>query len=107
MAATEDLAMRSNGTILSTVLALAICSAWGCAEERAPINRVQPGALAKSFFVGKDLQSPDDDPQFYWRNYVVDGSASQSLLGVGSWGNVDKIRWEITDDSLIAHKAYG
>ena len=24
----------------------------GCAEERDPINRVQPNALPKSFFVG-------------------------------------------------------
>lgn len=108
--------MRSLGRIASTirasraVIALALCcsslAAGGCMEERPPINRVQPGALAKSFFVGNDLKGTGDDPEFYWRNYVVDGSASQSLLGVGSWGNVDRIRWEITEDLLIAHKAY-
>ncbi|MFO0617616.1 MAG: zinc-dependent metalloprotease [Polyangiaceae bacterium] len=107
--------MRSTGRIVSAirasraVIALALCSSiggGGCMEERAPINRVQPGAVAKSFFVGDKLADASDDPEFYWRNYVVDGSASQSLLGVGSWGNVDRIRWEITEDMLIAHKAY-
>jgi hypothetical protein len=75
-------------------------------QEREPINLVQPGALTKAFFVGDDLDAPTDDPEFYWRNYVVDGSASQSLIGVGSWGGVDRVRWEITEDMLIARKAY-
>lgn len=77
-----------------------------CMQERAPINLVQPGALSKAFFIGEDLRGPEDDPEFYWRSYVVDGSASQSLIGVGSWGGVDRIRWEITEDMLIARKAY-
>ncbi|MFO0549039.1 MAG: zinc-dependent metalloprotease [Polyangiaceae bacterium] len=77
-----------------------------CQQERPPINTVQPGALSKAFFVGDDLQSADDDPEFYWRNYVVDASASQSLVGVGSYSGVDRIRWEITEDMLIARKAY-
>ena len=34
-----------------SVLVLAL-SAGGCAAEREPINRVQPNALHKSFFVG-------------------------------------------------------
>lgn len=78
----------------------------GCAEERDPINRVQANALPKSFFVGEKIADPGDDPEFYWRNYVVDASASQSLIGVGSWGHVDRVRWEVTEDLLIARKAY-
>jgi hypothetical protein len=80
--------------------------ALGCAAERDPINRVQPNAVGKQFFVGAKLDDPSDDPEFYWRNYVVDASASQSLVGVGSWGHVDRIRWEITQDMLIGRKAY-
>ncbi|HTJ80586.1 MAG TPA: zinc-dependent metalloprotease, partial [Polyangiaceae bacterium] len=79
--------------------------ASGCMQERAPINTVQPGVLSKAFFVG-DLDDPTDDPEFYFRNYVVDGSASQSLVGIGTWSGVDRIRWEITEDMLIARKAY-
>ena len=48
----------------------------GCAEERDPINRVQANALPKSFFLGAQIGDPGDDPEFYWRNYVVDASAS-------------------------------
>ncbi len=78
----------------------------GCAKEMAPINRVQANALDKSFFVGPNLADPSDDPEFYWRGYVTDASASQSLVGVGSWSGVDRIRWEITEDMLIARKSY-
>jgi hypothetical protein len=78
----------------------------GCAEERDPINRVQANALDKTFFVGANLVDAADDPEFRHRSYVVDGSASQSLIGIGEWGHVDRVRWEITADLLIARKAY-
>lgn len=78
---------------------------FGCAQEREPIVRVQPNALDKSFFVG-DLANKTDDPQFYWRGYVVDNSATQEQIGVGSWSHVDRITWEISENMLIAHKAY-
>ncbi|HQP37199.1 MAG TPA: hypothetical protein PLI95_18570, partial [Polyangiaceae bacterium] len=78
---------------------------FGCAQEREPIVRVQPNALDKSFFIGA-LADASDDPEFYWRGYVTDGSSSQEQIGVGSWSHVDRIRWEVTEDRLIAHKAY-
>lgn len=78
---------------------------FGCAQEREPIVRVQPNALDKSFFIGA-LADSSDDPEFYWRGYVTDGSSSQEQIGVGSWSHVDRIRWEVTEDRLIAHKAY-
>lgn len=85
---------------------LAALAAAGCAEERPPINQVQANALNKHFFVGDDLASRGDDPEFYWRNYVVDAQAGQSLIGVGSWSGVDRVRWEVTEHALIARKAY-
>ncbi len=78
----------------------------GCAEQRPAIDRVNAGAISKHFFVGADLSDASDDPQFYWRNYVVSASAAQSLIGVGSWGGVDRIKWEVTEGLLIARKAY-
>src|SRR5262249_40977970 len=78
----------------------------GCAEERDPVNRVQPNVLDKHFFVGQSLQDPADDPEFYWRNYVVDASVNQALIGIGSYSGLDRIRWEITETMLIARKAY-
>lgn len=86
-------------------LSLLALGSVGCAEEREPINRVQADALAKSFFVG-NLKDQNDNPVFYWRNFVVDGTEAQSMVGIGSWGGVDKIRFEITEHMLFARKAY-
>ncbi len=91
------------GLPLTLVAGLAVV---GCAEEREPINRVQSSALHKAFFVGDDLHDPSDDPEFLFRNYVVDGSSSQSLVTVGTGSEVDRIRWEITEQLLIGRKAY-
>ncbi|MEQ9325387.1 MAG: hypothetical protein RIF41_39840, partial [Polyangiaceae bacterium] len=77
----------------------------GCAQERDPIIRVGSGVVDKKFFVG-NLADSSDDPSFYWRNYVVDGSQSQSLVGIGTWSGVDRVRWEITENMLFARKAY-
>lgn len=77
----------------------------GCAEERQPINKVQANALDKHFFVG-DPTDPSDDPQFYWRNFVVDASEAQELIGIGSWSGVDRVKWEISEKTLLARRAY-
>ena len=44
-----------------------------CAEQRPPINRVQPYALDKEFFIGEDFADSADDPQF-WTQAVWDGN---------------------------------
>jgi hypothetical protein len=83
---------------------------WGgCAEERDPINRVQADALAKSFFVGANLQSAEDDPEFYKRGTVVDVGygAGQSGLFTSTYAQpVSRIRWEISEKTLNARLAY-
>ncbi len=99
--------MRTSLSALGLVaLACGMSLAMGCAAERDPINRVQANALDKRFFVGDSLSDASDDPEFRHRSYVVDGSASQSLIGIGEWGHVDRVRWEVTSDLLIARKAY-
>ena len=77
----------------------------GCAEERPPISRVQPQALAKVFFVG-DIADAEDNPTFFSRAFVVDQSVGQNGLSVGLYSGTDRIKWEITENALIAHKAY-
>jgi hypothetical protein len=86
--------------------ALAILCSLSCASERKPINKVQANALSKAFFVG-DPGDPKDDPEFFWRNYVVDGSEGQELVGIGSWSGVDRVKWEVTENMLFARRAYG
>src|SRR6185436_4320347 len=104
--------MRSMWTraVLVGALGLAAGSTGGCASERAPINRVQADALAKSFFVGADLKSSDDDPEFYTRSTVVDVGygAMQDGLFNSSWAQADlsRIKWVIQENLLIARLTY-
>lgn len=79
--------------------------ASGCAEERPPINQVQPLALAKSFFVGKDYQDASDDPEFYFAASLVDVGygAAQDGLFTSTWAqSASRIKWVITEDTLFA-----
>ena len=83
----------------------------GCAKERDPVDRVQPYALDKSFFVGSDLSDASDDPEFYSRNHIIDVGygaigASNSLFTSNYAEPVGRIRWQITEDFLIARAAY-
>ena len=57
---------------LAGLVGAIVWASVGCAQERPPINQVQPNALSKHFFVGADLSSPTDDPEFYMRNTVID-----------------------------------
>ncbi len=95
-------------SIRSLVIALLGALAFGgCAEERAPINRVQPNALAKAFFVGS-LTDESDDPEFYFRSTIVDVDfgTTQALLYAPIAASVSRIHWEITEDLLLARLSY-
>jgi hypothetical protein len=94
-------------------LALWLCAAvllgLGCSEERNPIDRTQPGILAKRFFVGQKLLDPSDDPEFYMRTTVVDvqaGAGSESLFTNSDAQPTVRIRWELSEKQLIARLAY-
>ncbi|AKU96366.1 hypothetical protein AKJ09_03030 [Labilithrix luteola] len=96
--------LARTGLIL---LSAAACIGSGaCAEERAPIDKVQPNALPKSFFVGENLADGKDDPEFRTKSYVVGSSVSQSDYAIGEFSVVDRIRWEITEDMLLGRRAY-
>lgn len=90
-------------------IGLAAGSSAGCAEERAPINRVQPNALAKSFFVGADLAGSKDDPEFYFQTTLVDvgyGAAQDGLFTSTYAQPLSRIKWQVTEDLLIARVTY-
>jgi hypothetical protein len=83
--------------------------ALGCAEEREPINRVQPDALNKSFFVGKSLTDDKDNPEFYAQGTVVDvgyGAAQDGLFTSTYAQPVSRIKWQVTEDLLIGRLSY-
>ncbi|MDB4941542.1 MAG: hypothetical protein JWP97_1076 [Labilithrix sp.] len=79
----------------------------GCASERDPIDRVQPGVVDKSFFLGEDLQDFKDDPEFRTRSFAIDSPANtlgEDTIGLGS--GIDRIRWEVTENWLFARRSY-
>lgn len=95
--------------LLLVTLVLSTTLAMGCSEERAPINRVQANALAKAFFVGEDIHAADDDPIFYMRVTVVDAAAGAGNDGLFTSSDAQptmRVRWEITEDLLIARLTY-
>jgi hypothetical protein len=86
----------------------AVVVSMGCAQERAPINRVQADALSKHFFVGANLSDPSDDPEFYMGNRIIDEPYG---VGQGFWmyqsiGSLARIKWEIQETVLIARLTY-
>jgi hypothetical protein len=86
-----------------------VAAVTGCAEEREPINRVQAMALPKSFFVGENLASSDDDPEFYSQAFIIDvpyGAGGELLWTVGFGGFMSRVRFEIAQDYLIARITY-
>src|SRR5688500_7681066 len=90
-------------------LFIAVLTLLGCAEERAPISRVQPNALAKAFFVGSDLRGTGDDPEFYKRGTVIDvgyGAGQDGLFTATYAQPVSRIRWDITEGTLNARLAF-
>jgi hypothetical protein len=83
--------------------------AVGCAAERAPINRVQPNALSKHFFVGADLSNTADDPEFYMRNTVIDvpyGAAQDGLFTATYAQPMTRVKWQVTENALIARQTH-
>ena len=100
---------RARAGLFLAAMAVASAFSGGCAEERDPINRVQLGAMPKSFFVGEKLEDKSDDPEFYFRTTVVDvaaGAGSDSLITSSDAQPTTRIRWEITEDKLIGRLAY-
>jgi hypothetical protein len=104
--------MRSSWMRRLGLAAITSAVGWfavGCAAERAPINQVQANAMSKSFFVGKDLSSSADDPEFYMRNTVIDVpyGASQDGLFTATYAQpLGRIKWEISEQYLIARQTY-
>ncbi|HKO52057.1 MAG TPA: hypothetical protein VJV79_30315 [Polyangiaceae bacterium] len=95
-----------RGLLVSALFALGTSS---CASERAPINRVQANALEKSFFVGEDLSSPEDNPEFYYRPTIVDvdyGASQDGLFTASYAQTMARTRFEITEDLLLARLTY-
>ena len=87
----------------------AVAALMGCAEERAPIDRVQPLALKKSFFIGEDFQNTSDDPEFWTQGTLIDvgyGAAQDGLFTSTYAQPLSRIKWQVTENLLIGRISY-
>jgi hypothetical protein len=101
--------VKATRSFALIALCLAAFVGQGCAEERDPINRVQPDALAKSFFIGEDIANPADNPSFYANGTLLDigyGAAQFGLFSAFYSNDLSIIRWEVTEDYLIGRLAF-
>jgi hypothetical protein len=91
-----------------SVLGSLVAVAGACAEEREPINKVQANAMDKAFFVGADLKSAEDDPEFYTAGSIVDVPYGADQAGVfpGYVAGLRRVKWEILEDVLNARLTY-
>ena len=82
----------------SLVFLAALAACVACAEPVKDINLVQPGYLDKSLF---------DDKVWYYRQTITEADPTQSTgFFVGLEADMEKIRWEIREDQLLAFRAH-
>jgi len=101
-----DWKLRARAAAFGVVALTALGGAQGCAEERDPINRVQPLAVPKSIFVKPDGDGRylDDSASWYFRALITDVPASSSMAFVGAAGEMYRVKWRIEEGHLVAYR---
>ena len=82
---------------LPAMLAGMAAALGGCAQDVEDIDRTQPDLIEKA-----DLLNGE----WYFRQTVTDVPASSQTLFEGYTFETDRIVWEITEDYLVAYRAY-
>ncbi len=88
--------LRTIRSLLLLAAVMAVVGSPGCGDPRPPISRVQVGALEKSVFRG----------EWYFQQTVIDSPYSAGFTFVGEQGRLERIRWEIQEDYLLARRSY-
>ncbi len=68
----------------------------GCPEARPPVDQTQALPIAKSQF----------DGEWYFQRTVIDTPWASEFTFVGDQGELDRIRWRIEENLLVAVRAY-
>ncbi|MBM4280302.1 MAG: hypothetical protein FJ137_05935 [Deltaproteobacteria bacterium] len=86
-----------NSTRFLPLLAVALGVTLGAAcGEAVDINRVAPNVVDKSVFTG----------EWYVRSAIVDKQFHTDTSFIGLQGEVERIKWEITERQLIGYRSY-
>lgn len=77
---------------------LAACAALlaGCAQEVEDIDRTQPNRVHKSMFEG----------EWFLARTVIDAPYTTDFTFIGESAELERVRWEIQSDMLIAFRVY-
>jgi len=82
------------GLIVGAVALVGVST--GCNGERPTVNRVQANAVEKAVFEG----------EWHYLQTVIDTPHTIEWTFVGEQSRLEKIRWEIQEDLLIARRSY-
>ncbi|MEZ4270511.1 MAG: hypothetical protein R3C68_03455 [Myxococcota bacterium] len=93
--------MRCNAA--SGILTIAVwgfLATVGCARDVGDIDRTAPNKVAKAIF--------DDGGEWHYRATVIETqfTNTRNFVVEGVQGNLERIRWEIRRDVLIAYRSY-
>lgn len=88
--------LRTIRSLLVLAALMAAVASPGCGDPRPPINQVQVGAIEKSIFAG----------EWYFQQTVIDSPYSAGFTFVGEQGRLERIRWEVQENFLLARRTY-
>ncbi len=110
---------RAWGVLLGVAACVSLQA--GCQAQRDTVNRVQPDYLDKNDLIPNQyaaLTTTDmvpaqvtakliaKEPMFYTQNTLISKPTTTGFTGLTSYSASDKIRWEVTENSLVARQAY-
>ncbi len=110
-----------SGRLALAFGALAVLGTAGCMQERPAINRVQPNYLDKNDFIPVEYtaltttgQRPEQvsarllarEPVFYTQTTLIAKPTHGGFTGLTQYTQADKVRWEVTENFLIARQAW-
>lgn len=109
-----------RATLIAAVVAAPSLAVHGCAEERPAINRVQPDYQDKRDFIPVEFDALaagirlgslsasmiEREPIYYTQTTMIAKPTTSGFVGLTSYSNLEKIRWEVTERALIARQAY-
>ncbi len=88
--------LRTFHRCLGLIALVALAVAPACGEVRPPVSQIQVGAIEKTVFEG----------EWYFQQTVIDTPYSAGFTFVGEQGRLERVRWEIQENTLIARRSY-
>jgi hypothetical protein len=88
--------MPTARVALVAAVALFAIALSGCPEARDPVDRTQANAILKTNF----------DGEWFFQRTVVDTPYETEFTMIGDQGELERIRWRIEENALVAVRSY-